>query len=79
MSKLKVQEATKELSLGASQLLEDISIVRRTTQDTLQSLKRLESAFLHVDEERREQQKMEAQRQILDAQSKAWTMPDSAR
>ena len=77
MSKLKVQEATKELSLGASQLLEDISIVRRTTQDTLQSLKRLESAFLHVDEERREQQKMEAQRQILDAQSKAWTMPDS--
>ncbi len=77
MSKLKVQEATKELSVGAGRLLEEVSNVRRSAQETIQLLKRLENSFLQEDELRKEQQKIEAQRQILDSQSKAWTMPDA--
>jgi len=77
MSKLKVQEATKELSIGAGRLLEEVSNVRRSAQETMQMLRRLENAFLQEEELRKEQQKIEAQRQILDSQSKAWTMPDA--
>ncbi|MCL2811663.1 MAG: translation initiation factor IF-2 [Clostridia bacterium] len=77
MSKLKVQEATKELSIGAGRLLEEVSNVRRAAQETMQMLRRLENAFVQEEEQRKEQQKIEAQRQILDSQSKAWTMPDA--
>ncbi|MCL2545084.1 MAG: translation initiation factor IF-2 N-terminal domain-containing protein, partial [Clostridia bacterium] len=77
MSKLKVQEATKELSVGVGRLLEEVSGVRRAAQETMLVLRRLENAFLQEEELRNEQQKIEAQRQILDSQSKAWTMPDA--
>ena len=77
MSKVKVQEATKELSQGAGKLLEDVTRVRRNAQDLLQSLKKVEASFVQKEEEIKEQQLKEQQRQILSAQSKAWTMPDA--
>ncbi len=77
MSKLKVQEATKDLTQATGRLLEEVSHVRRTGQETLQALRRLEGMFAQEDEQRREQERMEAQRQILETQSRAWTMPDA--
>ena len=77
MSKVKVQEATKELSQGAGKLLEEVTRVRKSAQDLLQSLKKAESSFLQKEEELKEQELKEQQRQIMSAQSKAWTMPDA--
>ncbi len=74
MPKLKVQEATKELALGASKLLEDVLRISRSAGDTLASLKRIEQAYVQADEERREAARLEQQRLALEQQSTAWVM-----
>ncbi len=76
MSKLKVQEATKELSLGASKLLEDVLRIRRSASDTLASLKKIEQTFVQQEEERREAERLEQQRLAQEKQSTAWIMPE---
>ena len=44
MSKVRVQDATKELSAGVGKVYDAISKSRRQAQDVLSSLKKLEEA-----------------------------------
>ncbi|MCL1964132.1 MAG: hypothetical protein FWF69_03615, partial [Firmicutes bacterium] len=76
MSKLKVQEATKELSINAGRLLEEVLRVSRSAGETLATLKRIEQEFVRVDAERREAERLEQQRLALEKQSTAWVMPE---
>ncbi|MBP3427295.1 MAG: translation initiation factor IF-2 [Clostridia bacterium] len=76
MSKMKVQDATKELSRRAAQLLGDVSSVRTAAEKTLAELRKIESGFMQQEEAQREEKRREEQQKALSAQSKAWTMPD---
>ena len=76
MAKLKVQEATKELSLNASKLLENVTRIRRSADATLSQLKQIEQTFVRAEEERLEREKLQRQREALESQSNAWIMPE---
>ncbi len=76
MSKMKVQDATKELSRRAAKLLGDVGSVRATAEKTLAELRKIESGFMQREEAEREEKRREQQQRALSAQSKAWTMPD---
>ncbi len=78
MAKLKVQEATKELSLNASKLLENVARLRRNADATLSQLKQIEQTFVRAEEERLEREKLQRQREALESQSNAWIMPEEA-
>ena len=78
MAKLKVQEATKELSLNASKLLENVTRIRRSADATLSQLKQIEQTFVRAEEERLEREKLQRQREALESQSNAWIMPEEA-
>ena len=43
MTKVRVQDATKELSIGTGRLLDSVSRSRKQVQDVLQQLKRLKN------------------------------------
>ena len=76
MSKMKVQDATKELSRRAAKLLGDVTSVRAAAEKTLAELRKIESGFMQQEEAEREEKRREEQQKALSAQSKAWTMPD---
>ena len=76
MSKMKVQDATKELSRRAAKLLGDVGSVRAAAEKTLAELRKIESSFMQREEAEREEKRREEQQKALSAQSKAWTMPD---
>ena len=76
MSKMKVQDATKELSRRAAKLLGDVSGVRSAAEKTLAELRKIESGFMQREEAEREEKRREEQQRALNSQSKAWTMPD---
>ncbi|MBQ7784645.1 MAG: translation initiation factor IF-2 [Clostridia bacterium] len=76
MSKMKVQDATKELSRRAAKLLGDVGSVRMAAEKTLAELRKIESGFVQREEAEREEKRREEQLKALSAQSKAWTMPD---
>ena len=78
MSKMKVQDATKELSRRAAKLLGDVTSVRTAAEKTLAELRRLENSFVQQEEAQKEEKRREEQLKALNAQSKAWTMPDDA-
>ena len=50
MSKMKVQDATKELSRRAAKLLGDVTSVRTAAEKTLAELRRLENSFVQQEE-----------------------------
>ena len=74
MAKLKLQEATKELGVKAGKMLETTNRVRKSANDTLQYLKRIEGQFLQLEEKRKEEERLESQRQMLEQQKTAWIM-----
>ncbi len=76
MSKIKVQDATKELSRGAAKLLSDVSGVRQQAEKALAELRKIENSFMQQEEAQREEKRREEQEKALKSQSKAWTMPD---
>ena len=76
MSKMKVQDATKELSKRAAKLLGDVTGVRTAAEKTLAELRKIESGFMQQEEAQKEEKRREEQQKALKAQSKAWTMPD---
>ena len=76
MSKMKVQDATKELSRRAAKLLVDVTGVRTAAEKTLAELRKIESGFTQQQEAEREEKRREEQQKALSSQSKAWTMPD---
>ena len=76
MSKMKVQDATKELSKRAAKLLGDVTGVRAAAEKTLAELRKIETGFMQQEEAQKEEKRREEQQKALKAQSKAWTMPD---
>ncbi len=76
MSKMKVQDATKELSRKAAALLKDVSGVRVAAEKTLAELRKLESGFVKQEEAVREEKRREEEQKAIKTQSVAWTMPD---
>ncbi len=76
MSKMKVQDATKELSRKAAALLKDVSGVRMAAEKTLAELRKLESGFVKQEEAVREEKRREEEQKAIKTQSVAWTMPD---
>ncbi len=76
MSKMKVQDATKELSRRAAKLFADVTNVRMAAEKTLAEMRKVESSFVKQEEAEREEKRREEQQKALSAQSKAWTMPD---
>ncbi len=55
MAKVRVQDATKELSTNAAKLMESISRMRKQSQDVLGSLRRAQDGFVREERERHEQ------------------------
>ena len=76
MSKMKVQDATKELSRRAAKLLGDVTGVRTAAEKTLAELRKIENGFTQQQEAEREEKRREEQQKALSSQSKAWTMTD---
>ena len=76
MSKMKVQDATKELSRRAAKLLGDVTGVRTAAEKTLAELRKIENGFTQQQEAERGEKRREEQQKALSSQSKAWTMPD---
>ncbi|MGI6238989.1 MAG: translation initiation factor IF-2, partial [Christensenellales bacterium] len=54
MSKVRIQDATKELSTNAAKLMESISRMRRQSQDVLGSLRKIQDDFVREQRERQE-------------------------
>ncbi|MBQ3423708.1 MAG: hypothetical protein IJH38_00720, partial [Clostridia bacterium] len=62
MTKARVQDVTKELSASTGKMLEDVSRMRRQSQDLLGALRRISDGFIR---EERERQEREAREELL--------------
>ena len=76
MTKVKLKDATKELSKEAGSVLEEATRVKRSAEGLLQSLRKLENQFIRDEEQRRAQEKLEEQQKLAEQHTKAWTMLD---
>ena len=77
MSKMKVQDATKELSRRAAKLLGDVTGVRTAAEKTLAELRKIENGFTQQQEAEREEKRREEQQKALSSQSKGPQRRDS--
>ena len=57
MSKMKVQDATKELSRRAAKLFADVTNVRMAAEKTLAEMRKVESSFVKQEEAEREEKR----------------------
>ena len=76
MAKVGLKDTIKDLNQKAGVILSETERVLRNADIMLQMLKQQESVFLRQEDEERQRQKHEQQQQMLQAQTKAWTMPD---
>ncbi len=76
MTKVKLKDATKELSKDAGGVLEEATRVKRSAEGLLQAFRKLENQFIREEEQRRAQEKLEEQQKLAEQHTKAWTMPD---
>ncbi len=76
MSKVGLKDTIKDLNQKAGVILSETERVKRNADIMLQMLKQQESVFLRQEEEERLRIKHEQHQQMLQAQTKAWTMPD---
>ena len=67
MSKMKVQDATKELSRRAAKLFADVTSVRMAAEKTLAEMRKVESSFVKQEEAEREEKRREEQQKALSA------------
>jgi len=70
MTKVRVQDATKELSTNAGKMLESIVQMRKKTQDMLGSLQKISGDFAREAQEAREREAREEQRKQYEANAK---------
>ena len=64
MTKVRVQDITKELSANTGKMLENVTRMRKQSQDMLNSLRRISDGFIREEKERQEREaKEELQRQ----------------
>ncbi|MDO4355023.1 MAG: translation initiation factor IF-2 [Clostridia bacterium] len=67
MAKVRVQDATKELSANTGRLLDDFVKLRRQSQDVLSSLKRISDGIQKAEREKKEQEAQEALNKQIEA------------
>ena len=67
MAKVRVQDATKELSANAGHLLDDFVKLRKQSQDVLSSLKRISDGIQKAEREKKEQEAQEALNKQIEA------------
>ena len=67
MTKVRVQDATKELSTNTGKMLENISQMRKKTQDMLGSLRKISGDFAREAQEIRDREAREEQRKRYEA------------
>ena len=60
MTKVRVQDAAKELSSNAVRALENMTRLRKQSQGALESLRRISDGFVREEKERQEREKKEA-------------------
>ncbi len=73
MSKVRVQDATKELSTNAGKMLENVSRLRKQSQDVLGSLRKISADFVREDKERQEREAKEELRKQYEASAQFMT------
>ena len=61
MTKVRVQDVTRELSASAGKMLEDVTRMRKQSQDMLNSLRRISDGFVREEKERKEREAREEQ------------------
>ncbi|NLX82440.1 MAG: translation initiation factor IF-2 [Clostridiales bacterium] len=76
MSKVGLKDTIKDLNQKAGVILSETERVKRNADIILQMLRTQESVFLRQEEEERLRLKHEQHQQMLQSQTKAWTMPD---
>ena len=76
MSKVGLKDTIKDLNQKAGVILSETERVKRNADIMLQMLRQQETVFLRQEEEERLRIKHEQHQQMLQAQTKAWTMPD---
>ncbi len=76
MTKVKLKDATRELSRDAGGVLEEASRIKRSAEGLMQALRKLENQFQREEEQRRAQERLEEQQKLAQQHTKAWTMPD---
>ena len=62
MTKVRVQDATKELSTNTGKMLESITQMRKKTQEMMSSLRKISGGFAREAQEVREREAREEQR-----------------
>ncbi|MBR1586247.1 MAG: hypothetical protein IJ662_11945, partial [Clostridia bacterium] len=75
-NKVKLTEATKEITQQAGQILEDATRIHRNIDTVLQNLRKLEARFQREEEEEKARKRQEEQSELAKQHTKAWTMPD---
>ncbi len=60
MTKVRVQDATRELSANAGKMLEDVSRLRKQSQEVLSALRKISDDFVREERERQEREAKEA-------------------
>ena len=76
MTKPNLAEATKQINLKSTEILEDAGRVRKGLDALLSRLREKESVFKRQKEEEKNQKRLEEQKILASQQTKAWTMPD---
>ena len=73
MTKVRVQDATKELSANTGRTLEIVSQLRRQSQGLLDGLRRTSDAFARAERERQEREAKEELRRQYEASAQFMT------
>ena len=76
MTKVRVQDATKELSVNAGRMLESVTQMRKRTQEMLDRLRRTADDFARKAQDERDREAREEQQKRYEA---AHPCPGSAR
>ena len=73
MTKVRVQDVTKELSTNTGKMLENVTRMRKQSQDMLNSLRRISDGFVREEKERQEREAKEELRKQYEASAQFMT------
>ncbi len=73
MTKVRVQDATKELSANAGKMLENVTRLRKQSQDVLSSLRKISDGYVREEKERQEREAKEELRKQYEASAQFMT------
>ena len=73
MTKVRVQDATKELSANAGKMLENVARLRKQSQDVLSSLRKISDGYVREEKERQEREAKEELRKQYEASAQFMT------